>query len=206
MNIDEAQLDAIADALVVQGYIITDKYLPSALLTALLQHFKHLPQGEFKAAGIGRNTDFMVQENIRSDNICWLDTHSPATSAFLACMDALRAGLNRRLFLGLNEYESHFAHYPVGAFYKKHRDAFAGKVLQGQSNRVLSTVLYLNENWPIEAGGELIMYAEDGEQALEKISPEFGRLVIFLSEKFPHEVLPATCERNSIAGWFRANH
>jgi len=27
--------------------------------------------------------------------------------------------------------------------------------------------------------------------------------VIFLSERFPHEVLPAKKKRHSIAGWFR---
>jgi SM-20-related protein len=30
-------------------------------------------------------------------------------------------------------------------------------------------------------------------------------VVIFLSERIPHEVLPATRDRYSIAGWFRVN-
>lgn len=29
--------------------------------------------------------------------------------------------------------------------------------------------------------------------------------MLFLSEEFPHEVLPASRERYSIAGWFRVN-
>jgi len=33
-----------------------------------------------------------------------------------------------------------------------------------------------------------------------------NRLVIFLSEEFPHEVLPANTHRYSIAGWFRVNN
>ena len=33
--------------------------------------------------------------------------------------------------------------------------------------------------------------------------PEGGSLVVFLSAELPHEVLPASRERMSIAGWFR---
>lgn len=113
-------------------------------------------------------------------------------------MDKLRLGINQRLFLGLFDYESHFAVYAPGAFYQKHRDAF-----RGAPGRKLSTVLYLNNDWDIQAGGELVLYDEAGEQEILQIAPECGRLVIFLSEDFPHEVLPATRPRQSIAGWFR---
>ena len=37
------------------------------------------------------------------------------------------------------------------------------------------------------------------------MTPSFGSVAIFLSEEFPHEVLPATRDRYSIAGWFRVN-
>ena len=119
-------------------------------------------------------------------------------------MDVLRVGINQRLFLGLFDYESHFAHYEIGAFYQKHRDAFNDHKKTGQPIRMLSTVLYLNKDWQDDNGGELMIY-NDSEQPLEKVVPYFGRLVIFLSEKFPHEVLPAKRERKSIAGWFRVN-
>jgi SM-20-related protein len=40
---------------------------------------------------------------------------------------------------------------------------------------------------------------------IEKVVPQMGTLVVFLSERFPHEVLPAHADRYSIAGWFRVN-
>jgi SM-20-related protein len=203
--VDETLLDTIANTLVERGYLIADNILPAKLLNSLLIHFNHLHFEEFKAAGIGRQTDFQLQETIRADKIHWIEPTMETTIEFLSWMDALRVGVNRRLFLGLFDYESHFAYYPIGAFYKKHLDAFRSKNAQQQPNRVLSTVLYLNENWLPENGGELLIYAEDDTQIVEKISPLFGRLVIFLSEKFPHEVLPANRERKSIAGWFRVN-
>ncbi|MET0355341.1 MAG: 2OG-Fe(II) oxygenase [Cellvibrio sp.] len=206
MNVfDDVQLDTIADALVERGYVIVDGYLPQSLLHNLVTHFNQLREEEFKAAGVGRQSDFQVQDAIRSDKILWIIPEgSTITTEFLQWMESLRVGINRRLFMGLFDYESHFAHYPAGAFYKKHVDAFRA-TKAGQVNRVLSTVLYLNETWQSYNGGELVIYAQDGEQALEKVLPEFGRFVIFLSEKFPHEVLPANCSRKSIAGWFRVN-
>lgn len=205
----ETQIDAIADALVEKGYVIMDNLLPEDLLTALIEHFNCLQKSEFASAGVGRKKDFAVQENIRSDKIHWLSPSTQATTDFLLWMDTLRIGLNRRLFLNLCDYESHFAYYPIGAFYKKHLDSFREQLspqTKHHSNRTLSTVVYLNKNWQRDDGGELILYEQEGDSIIEKITPVLGRLVIFLSEKFPHEVLPAVCERKSIAGWFRVNH
>ena len=67
-----------------------------------------------------------------------------------------------------------------------------------------SSVLYLNEDWDETAGGALRLY--DGMNPIapyRDIAPIAGLLVLFLSADFDHEVLPATRERLSIAGWFR---
>jgi SM-20-related protein len=57
----------------------------------------------------------------------------------------------------------------------------------------------------------LIIYPEQapdsGMIASNKIMviPNVGTVVVFLSEEFPHEVLPALRDRYAIAGWFRLN-
>lgn len=109
----------------------------------------------------------------------------------------MRVVLNRSFFLGLFDYECHYAKYQQGDFYKKHYDAF-----KGRSNRVFTTVLYLNTP---DSGGELIIYKPKSKQVEVCIKPLAGTLVIFESERFMHEVLPAGDERYSIAGWFRMN-
>ena len=38
----------------------------------------------------------------------------------------MKQRLNRALFLGLFEFEGHFALYPEGAFYRTHYDSFRG--------------------------------------------------------------------------------
>lgn len=193
----DSLFDQVADALAGPGFIVLDQPLPDALIQGLIAHLQQ-QQDALKPAGVGRQGDYQRNQSIRSDAIQWLEAGDPAVTEFLCWMDKLRLGINQRLFLGLFDYESHFAVYAPGAFYQKHRDAF-----RGAPGRKLSTVLYLNNDWDIQAGGELVLYDEAGEQEILQIAPECGRLVIFLSEDFPHEVLPATRPRQSIAGWFR---
>ncbi len=197
----DTQLDLIADNLAQNGFIILQEALPSNLLAQLQQRAQSLDDSHWKQAGIGRAQQFQRDDSIRSDSIHWIDKEDPTEKAFLTIMDSLRQGLNQRLFMGLFDYESHFAVYQSGQFYQKHIDA-----LKGRSNRVLSTVLYLNQNWTETDAGELLLYTPEGDQVIDKVSPTFGTLAIFLSEDFPHEVLPANRERYSIAGWFRVNN
>jgi SM-20-related protein len=199
INHSEQRFDALADALVERGYGVVDAFFNAATTALLRAEFEH-PDCQFKTAGIGRADDHTIATNIRGDRICWLEGGSRAATQFLHAMEQLREAINRRLFMGLFDYESHLAYYPVGSFYKKHVDAF-----KGRSNRVLSSVLYLNPNWAADDGGELVLFDECGEHIIERITPEAGRLVLFLSERFPHEVLPAKRERYSIAGWYRIN-
>lgn len=194
------QLDQIADALVESGFILVEHALPESLTTALFTRIYALDDAHFQRAGVGREKDQQINSTVRRDQIYWLDDSDPAESAYLDWMAQLREGLNRRLFMGLFDYEAHFAHYAPGAFYARHLDAF-----RGQTNRILTTVFYLNPDWSAGDGGELVVYEEDGETTVARVAPQAGTLVIFLSDRFPHEVLPAQADRFSIAGWFRVN-
>lgn len=202
-NLTEGLLDNLADALVRDGYQIFNQTFPPSLVNGLWQELQSLPENELRIAGVGRQDDFQVNRQIRRDKIRWLEGGTEMQQAFLAWMELVRLGLNRRLFMGLFDYECHYASYAPGAFYKKHLDAFKNPLNPAQPNRVLSTVLYLNPEWRIGDGGELLLYDEDDAQLLETVAPEYGKLVIFLSDRFPHEVLVAHRERQSIAGWFR---
>lgn len=198
MTIEIDQLyDAIAQALAEVGYILLEDALPPALMAELAAYLRQ-QEATLVPAGVGRRGDYQRDVRVRGDAIQWLEPDAPAVAGFLDWMDDLRVAINQRLFLGLFDYESHYAVYAPGAFYQKHRDAFHGK-----PGRKLSSVLYLNSEWNAQWGGELVLYSESGEEELERITPQYGRLVLFLSEDFPHEVLPARVERRSIAGWFR---
>lgn len=200
---DNVVFDCIAEALAGNGYISLPAVLPAALTDELFMHLKSLGSCEFRQAGIGKANSHQVDTFVRGDAITWLDDTTEASRAYLDWMEQLRLELNRRLFLGLFDFECHYAWYPRGTYYKKHVDAFRGS----GSNRVISSVLYLNPGWRPGDGGELVLYsAHDQTTALESIEPRYGKLVLFLSEAFPHEVLPANRSRYSVAGWFRVNN
>lgn len=194
--------DRIASDIYRQGYSVQHQALTPELSLVLLTHLKQLAEQQaLQLAGTGREQEHQINQTIRRDRIHWLNLEQPVEAQWLTLMDELKLTLNRRLFLGLFNYECHFAHYPAGAFYRKHWDAF-----KGQANRVLTTVLYLNPDWQESDGGELLIYCSENQQeVLLKVAPTQGTLVTFLSEEFAHEVLPANAHRYSIAGWFRLN-
>jgi SM-20-related protein len=190
------------NALAEPGWAIAYNLVPPALLNALRDEAKTLhAEDKLSLAGIGRAEDLARDKSIRRDKTHWLSHNSAVQSAYLDLMEELRLILNQSLILGLFEYEAHYAAYEEGAYYKRHLDAF-----KGAKNRILSTVLYLNEEWRPEDGGQLAIYKDDAAiDPVELIQPEGGTLVVFLSEDIPHEVLPALKDRYSIAGWFRLN-
>ncbi len=158
--------------------------------------------GEFHQAGVGRGDGSSVRPEIRSDRVLWLQpgAESVEQSGYLAKLELLRLALNQRFFLGLLDFEGHFAIYPEGGFYKPHLDRHAGT-----SARVVTVILYLNPDWQAGDGGELKLWTNSGEQSgnFELIEPRMGTLVCFMAGEFWHEVLPSAKERMSITGWFR---
>lgn len=193
---------ALVDALVEQGWYVGKGVIDPALCQALQGELLHLAAHDaLDEAGIGRGQQHLLRKDIRGDAIHWLDRESEAQRHYLDAMAELQRSLNQALFLGLFEYEAHFAHYPAGAFYQRHLDSF-----RGRANRVISTVGYLTPDWPADGGGEMVIYdPEDPSREVARVVPEAGTFACFLSETIPHEVLPTRLPRTSIAGWFRRN-
>ncbi|MDE3272952.1 2OG-Fe(II) oxygenase [Pseudoalteromonas sp. G4] len=189
--------DTLLDDIAEHGYSIIENALPEQLISDLNKQCE-VQSEQFQYAKIGRHQDLQQASTIRSDKTKWFDGTTKAEQDYLALMEEIRTAINQSFFLGLFDYECHFAIYQQGDFYKKHLDAFRGK-----SNRVFTTVCYLNTP---EEGGELLIYPEKGKTPLVKVSPTAGTLICFESERFPHEVLAAASTRYSIAGWFRKNN
>ena len=194
--------ELVVEGLASQGFAVVPGFLSTTLWRALRREaWLRDRRREFVAAAIGREDNQHRNDLIRRDRTCWLEQSSLAQTQLREQLERLRLAINRELFLGLFDYEAHFAIYEAGAFYRRHLDAF------GHSNpRVVSTVLYLNPGWPADGGGHLRLWAQPrARQPVAEVVPEAGTLVCFLSEAIPHEVLAAQRQRLSIAGWFRRN-
>lgn len=174
-----------------QGFLAPDR------VAALRDEAERLRgRGAFHAAGIGHGAE--LRADIRGDEILWFDAQMTPLAYTLVAreLEALRHAVNATTYLGLEDFEGHYAAYPPGTVYTRHLDGFS----EG-NRRVLSLVLYLNEAWSAEDGGALRLHPE-GEPAIT-VLPHGGTLVCFLSERVPHEVLPARRMRYSLTGWFR---
>lgn len=197
-NHDSDPFSSLIDELACQGWSQRKLFAPEALTRELAAECrKRAKNGQLSAAGVGRGNGLQVREGVRGDSIQWLDAgQCEAGDRYLALLDELRQAINRSLFLGLDDFEGHFAFYPPGAFYLRHLDRF-----RDDDRRTVSAVFYLNEDWQAEEGGALRLYLDDERQ--HDVLPEAGTLALFLSADMPHEVLPATRERLSLTGWFR---
>lgn len=190
-----------ATELVRQGWCVTSGCFPADRIAALAEAAREYWQnGNFYKAGIGRGVAHRVRPEIRGDHVLWLDEcEAPAVRGFLADdVEALRLALNAAGYLGLHEFEGHFAVYPPGTRYARHYDRF-----RDSDARIVTITLYLNQNWDASDGGQLNLYpcAEPDQEI--SVLPMSGTMVGFLSADMLHEVLPSVRERFSLSGWFR---
>jgi SM-20-related protein len=191
--------EALIGGIAERGYAVVPRAMPRSLVRALRERAREVDAlGGFGQARVGRGEGRTQRADIRGDRIAWLDAYSPAPAEvpLLAWLEQLRTACSRELMLGLAEIEAHYAIYPPGASYARHRDRF-----RDDDARVLSCVLYLNEGWRAEDGGALRVFLPDG--APLTVHPQGGTFVAFLSADFDHEVLPAKRERMALAGWYR---
>jgi len=204
----QQQLDQITN----HGYCVMDNFLSPSVIDTLASEVLVLQDSALlHAANTGR-AQTTVNTKLRGDSIFWLNEAdaSPAQRTYFDEMERLRSGLNQHLYLGLDVLESHLALYPIGAGYQKHLDRFKANDNSQLPQRQISCILYLNKDWLEEDGGYLRLYlnaddATDGIVATASsldIAPIAGRLVMFLSDTFYHEVLPAKRARMSLTGWF----
>lgn len=181
------------DKLSANGFVVVDDFLPDDLYKQIRTFFLE-KLDEFEQAGIGSLDQNMIQKNIRGDETYWLDDQrDEVLKDWWQLVGETIQNLNRYCYLSLSGYEFHLAHYPPGGHYDRHLDQFADR-----DNRMISVVIYLNENWQMVDGGELEIFMENKAHLVEPIQK---RAVLFRSDAVPHAVLKAHKSRYSLTGW-----
>ena len=102
-------------------------------------------------------------------------------------------------------YEPHLDHRPPD----DDDDYWCWKASRSQSGRVLTCILYLNDDWSEERdGGHLRLFLncsnkDDVGTATEvrDVAPIGGRLVVFRARDVPHAVLPVSRARLAMSCW-----
>lgn len=191
-----SDFQVMADALATDGWCVSTGLLEPAQMRALAAECAAMHDAKLllpARTGATRSASPM-----RGDSTHWFaaGAMSAAQQMFADRMDALRVALNRELMLSMADCESHYAVYRPGAGYARHLDQ-----VRGSDARVISAVYYLNEGWREADGGALRLYLDDG--TARDVYPHAGKLLLFVSARFEHEVLPATRDRMSVASWLR---
>ena len=192
------RFQGIAEQLGKTGLCVWPAFLSPALLVAVRSDLQGIQENhEFHRAGTGKGSSKSGGDGVRRDETFWLEraASNPVQSQLWGLLDQLKQALNRTLFLGITDFEGHYAAYPAGGFYKRHLDTF-----RQDDARIVSFVLYLNEAWIPAQGGQLRVYSAD---EFTDVQPDGGTLACFLSRESEHEVLPCYATRLSFTGWFK---
>lgn len=182
------------------SFFVRDGFIDPPLIERAHDEISGLAEQErLRPAGISRGMNYRLEDRVRGDLITWLDPDdaSPGLSELHRHFATLRDELNQAAYLGLDYFEVQIAQYPgAGSGYDRHVDAFAGS-----ANRRLTAIVYLNRQWSPEQGGVLRAWLPDGQ--VRDVEPLAGRLVVFLSDRVPHQVMPTYAPRCAVTAWYR---
>lgn len=193
--------DAEVEALSRTAYFVRDGVFGTSVATSIAREAMALCEGRpLRTPGMGRQA--LQAYALRNDAIAWVepDDSGPALRALHGWFTALAAEVNRSVYLGLGRFDVQLARYAgEGARYTRHRDAFSGPGQAGP-NRRLTAIWYANAEWHEAHGGLLRLYPEGMEPV--DVAPVLDRLVVFLSDRLEHEVLPAYAPRVALTAWY----
>jgi SM-20-related protein len=185
------------EALGTRGYFLRDGLLGAARArTVHNEALERAQSGTLRPASIRRGADRTLDVETRGDLIAWvLPEQGSALGVLWEHFAALGEALSAGAYLGLGKFDLQLALYPGGgARYARHVDAFPG-----QSNRRATAIYYANPDWQPAHGGVLRLYPDGGPVDVE---PVLDRLLVFLSERVEHEVLPAFAPRLALTAWY----
>jgi len=189
-------------------------------------------QNKFNVARIGQDSTNTLNTDIRIAETCFLGKNKPELvmtpnepREFLyQILDTVREDLSGNSILDVMSSDQEliqcapaldtkltellYAYYPEGGFYRRHRDAIVGSA---SILRSFSLLLYINDmEWKQKDGGALRIHLDSGLDSLPvneepnyvDVTPNGGTLVLFKSEKIPHEVLDTKATRAAVVGWY----
>lgn len=190
------KIESTLEILAHKGYVALDSVFAEDVIAQLLKAAKlSYQEGQFHPGRVGQGPKKTRHLAVRGDQIRWIaDWSHPPLDKVESLFKDIQKQLCSFLFLPIKRFESHYAYYPLGTHYLRHKDRH-----KWNPSRIISCVIYLSP-WPDQGGGELVLYPDNTAPVV--IEPRAGRMVLFLSE-LEHEVRPTHAERWSLTAWFR---
>ena len=184
-------------------HIIIDDFLDPEILRAILAAFPSSENKEFFDRGQER-LKFQYQPHEVSSGLIrnlFAELNSQAFLGFLEELTGIQGLISDPYFEGGGLHETkHGGHLGVHADFNVH-----GRL---QLERRLNLLVYLNEDWEDEFGGQLELWNRDMSDCAVRVKPVFGRAVIFNTalDSFHGHPDPLNCppnrSRRSIATYY----
>jgi Rps23 Pro-64 3,4-dihydroxylase Tpa1-like proline 4-hydroxylase len=184
-------------------HIVMDDFLPSDFLRGLLGEF---PDSTGKTFFDREQERFKFQfppKDIPGRRLRNLVTelNSPAVLRFLRAMTGIKGLIADPYYVGGGLHETKSGgHLGVHADFNVHKGM--------QLERRLNLLVYLNDDWPQEYGGDLELWDQKMETCCHKILPVLGRAVVFNTalDSYHGQPDPVRCppdrSRRSIATYY----
>ena len=167
----------VADDLATHGWSQQNIFIPTDLTTELAE-----------------DCCLRTQRGEPLDSVNLRDT--AATERYLQLMQRLQQVFKQTLSIHLSHYHCHFIQRLV-----KDTSPEQPTQLPETPAAKITSVLFLNDHWLPEYGGELRLQLDTGR--CHDILPRAGTMLFFLSNQWKPEILPATKESLFVTGYFK---
>lgn len=176
-----------------------EHFLSDDLCEKLSKISKKKEKGNLFSHGkIGRGIKTKKNSSIRNGSIGWInfDEENSSLKSLNFILAELMNSISLYFRIPLRRFESQFALYNQGGFYKPHLDQH-----KMARHRQLTCCIYLND---CKKGGEFVLFKSGSKSQIEKvIKPRKGSIALFFSADIYHEVKLVNDPRLSITTWFR---
>ena len=196
MTLNSIDLDELNASLLAKSWFVKDAHFSKEFCQRLLASTSS--EIAYEEAEIGIHLRKTKEKSIRNGSLKWIEDWGDSSSLkyLQSFFNEIMLSTSEYFRLSLKRFESQFAYYEEGGFYKRHLDQH-----RNTRHRHLSCCLYLNSS---EQGGELILYKKGSQTEIARvIKPLAGPLVFFISADIFHEVVSVRSERFSVSTWFR---
>lgn len=206
-----------ADGLAAHGHASSDAHLSEPAARALHRLAEGLADsGQLRPARVGQSHAVREDARSRADSIAWLPfADHPELAPLASSLGELCAAASALVGEPLELPRSAMlARYPArSAGYTLHRDAS-----ELTAHRLVTAILYLNEGWGEDDGGQLVLYPDGGPEGgaggtpasaqpsdagSVSVVPAWNRLLAFRSHLL-HRVLPTGRKpRLALTAWLQ---
>ena len=124
---EQNQFEELILGLIDDQYGCCKNFISPSTVSGLRNNLTSLKaSGNMISAGIGNKMVFQNDQLIRSDTVKWIEELStnPFEDIYLKKIWRFIHHLNKTCSTSIKTYESHYANYALGSFYKRHIDQF----------------------------------------------------------------------------------